>query len=195
MKAGIWNILELFYKNKNRPLHLREISRQIKLGEGPVTRHLNYLLKTNVLRFKREANLKQFFINQKLVQRIFPLYDMERFDAVPLLRKNAVKYYISELTKKPVFIIIFGSTAKGTVKEESDVDLLVVFNEKTDDNGAVKFAESQTGMQLSAIQMSLDKFKRELKLKEEPVIQSALETGFPVYNQQYFYEVIHDERV
>lgn len=195
IRAGIWKILELFYKNKNAPLHLREISRQIKLGEGPVTRHLNYLVKKTVLRFEREANLKKFCISQKFIPRIFPLYDIERFDALTLLRKNAVKNYISELTKKPVFVIVFGSTAKGTFKEQSDIDLLVVFNEKTNDTQAVKFAESQTGMQISTIQMTLDKFKKELKLKQEPVIQSALETGFPVYNNQYFYEVTTNEGI
>lgn len=195
LKTRSWNILQLFYKNKNEPLHLREISRQINLGEGPLTRHLNYLLKINILKFERDANLKKFHISKKFIQHIFPLYDCERFDNLPLLRRNAIKYYIAELKKKPVFVILFGSTAKETFKEKSDIDLLLVFNEKTKDSDAVKFAEAQTGMHLSTLQMQFNNFKKEVLLKQDHVIQSAIETGFPVYNHQYFYEVIRDERI
>jgi len=195
MRGKIWKILELFYKNKNQPLHLREIARQINLGESPATRHLNYLTKTQILKFKAEANLKKFYISQKQIPQIFPLYDIERFEELPLLRKNALKYYLYKLENKPILIVLFGSTAKGTFKEESDIDLIEVYNEKTNNKEAVKFAEAQTGLRINTIQITFKQYTEELKLKKDHVIQSGLETGFPVYNHQFFYEVLNNERV
>ncbi|MDP2750587.1 MAG: nucleotidyltransferase domain-containing protein [Nanoarchaeota archaeon] len=188
-------ILDLFYQNKNQPIHLREISRRINLREGSLTRHLNQLIKYKVLLFKKEGNLKLFYVNKESIPKIFPLYDQDRFEKLASLRKNAIKYYLDKLSNKPVFLILFGSTAKGSAKETSDIDIIEVYNTKVDNSEAKKYVNAQTGLHISAFQMTFKDFVRELKLKEDHVIQAGLETGFPVYNQNYFYEVLNNERV
>lgn len=195
IKDRIGDILGLFYENKNQPLHLREIARRIKLREGPLTRHLNQLLKTKILLFKEEGNLKMFCINKEIIPRIFPLYDQDRFEKLPSLRKNAIKYYLDKLSNKPVFLVLFGSTAKGSAKETSDIDLIEVYNSKVDNSDAKNYVGAQTGLHISAFQMTFKDFVKELKIKEDHVIQAGLGTGFPVYNQTYFYEVLNNERV
>ena len=195
IKDAIWDILGLFYNNKNQPLHLREISRKIKLNESPLTRHLNYLTHETILRFEEEGNLKKFYINNKFIPEIFPLYDQEKIRNLPLIRRKALDYYLQTMDKKPIFLILFGSTAKGTFKKDSDIDLIEIFNEKTDTKNPAKFAEAQTGMRINSVQMTFKKFMEEIKLKNDPVIQSALETGFPIYNHKYFYEAVKYERI
>ena len=195
IKDKIWAILGLFYENKNQSLHLREISRRIKLREGPLTRHLNQLLNTKILLFKEEGNLKLFYLNKELMPRIFPLYDQDRLEKLPSLRKNAIKYYINKVNHKPVFMVLFGSTAKDYAKETSDIDLIEVYNVKVDNTEAKRYVSAQTGLHISAFQMTFKDFVKELKLKEDHVIQAGLETGFPVYNQSYFYEVLNNERI
>ena len=64
VKSGMWKILKLFYENKNKKLHLREISRQIKLNESSVYLHLNSLVKDKIMNFEMEGNLKKFSINK-----------------------------------------------------------------------------------------------------------------------------------
>ncbi len=195
IKDKIWEILELFYQNKNQPLHLREIARRINLREGPLTRHLNHLTKSKILLFKEEGNLKMFYINKELIPKIFPLYDQDRFEKLPSLRKNAIKYYINKMNRKPVLLILFGSTAKGHAKETSDIDIIEIYNTKVDNAEAKKYVNAQTGLHISAFQMTFKDFVKELRLKEDHVIQAGLETGFPVYNQNYYYEVLNNERV
>lgn len=189
IKKPYWKILELFYKNKNTPLHLREISRNISLKEGPLTRHLNVLVKNKILTFKREGNLKKFSIIIKKISRIFQMYDLERYENIPYLRKNAINFYINTLKEKPVIIILFGSMAKGTFKEDSDIDLITVFNKKIDTMEAVRYAEAQTSIKISEFQLTYKQFIEELKLKQDNVIQAGIETGYPIYNQTFFYEV------
>jgi len=193
IKSAYWNILKEFYINKNTALHLREISRKIHLDQSALTRHLNNLTRDKVLNFKEEGNLKKFYINKNYVKKIFPLYDEEKLEALPLLRKNAIKFYINELEEKPVFIILFGSTAKKTFKEESDIDIITIFNKKTDTKKAKEYAQAQSGITISEFQMTYKEFITEIKLKKDQVIQSGIETGYPIYNNKAYYEVLNNE--
>ena len=184
-----WSILKLFYGNHNTPLHLRDISRKINLRESATSRHLNALEKTNILKSQKEANLKKYNLKNQAIPEIFSLFDIERLEALPLLRINTIRFYINTLKEKPIFVILFGSTAKGHFRDDSDIDVISIFNKKTDTTEAIKYAEAQTGMKLSEFQLSYPQFIKELKLKQDNVIQAGIETGYPIYNQIYFYEV------
>ncbi len=193
MKPGICKILRLFYMNKNHALHLRDIARRVGLNESTVSRHLNGLLSDSILRFEREGNLKKFSVKRSQVPKVFPVFDDEKIEGLPLLRKNALSEYIKCLVKKPVFMVVFGSTAKGTFTDESDMDILEVYNNRTDTCEAIKSAEALTGIKIQVFQLSEKQFYREIIEKKEHVVQSALNTGFPVFNQKYYYEVVFGE--
>lgn len=192
IKKQYWDILNVFYKNKNKPMHLRELSRTINLKEGALSRHLNNLLKEKILTYEIEGNLKKFKTKNK--NQIFTLFDIQKFENLPSIRKSSVNFYIKQLKNKPILIILFGSTAKQTFKEESDIDILTIFNKKTNNNDAIKYAEAQTGIKINEFQLTYDEFIKEIKMKQDNVIQSALETGYPIYNHLFYYEVLLDEQ-
>lgn len=192
-KESIYEILKLFYNHKNRLFHLREIARRVKLNESTTAARLSQLEKAGVLRSEKEANLKKFSIKQKIIPKIFPIFDEERIETLPLLRKNAIREYIKALKEKPVLIIIFGSTAKGIYKDDSDIDLLEIFSTKKSTIEAKKHAEAITGIKIQRVQMTEEEFYGELKNKEDKVIQSGISTGFPAFNSRYFYELIYYE--
>lgn len=187
------SILELFYNNRNTPLHLREIARKIKLNQSSASRHLNHLEKTSILESTHEGNLKKFKINIKKIPDIFTIFDNLKLEKLPLLRKNAIKNYINLIGKKPILLIIFGSTAKGTYKETSDIDLLEITSQKKEIKDITKRIEAQTGMRLQIFQLTEQKFEKELKEKNDKVIQAAIKTGFPIFNQKYFWEMMYNE--
>lgn len=190
IKPGTWKILHIFYLNRNKPLHLREIARQAKINESTATSHLNALVMQNILSAKKEANLKIFSLKANAIPDIFPMFDEKRLDELPILRKNVIKQYIEAMDEKPVFAVVFGSTAKGTYTDDSDVDILEIFNRKKDTEDARDFAESQTGINIQAFQMTEKQFAKELAEKKDKVVQSAIITGFPVFNQRYYYEAV-----
>jgi predicted nucleotidyltransferase len=192
IKTTFWKILNLFYANNNLPLHLREISRRTNMNESAVSRYLNILAKENILVSEKEGNLKKFRVSKNKIPEVFPFFDLEKFNQLPLLRKNALKFYLNKLDNKPVFIIVFGSTAKGNYRNDSDLDILEIVNSPQNTKNASKYAEHQTGIKIQNFQMNLNKFKEELKLKKDKVIQSALESGFPFFNSKYFYEVVNE---
>ena len=193
VKPAVWKILKLFYNNHNSPLHLREIARETKMNESGISRHLNNLVKQGVLKFSKEANLKKFSIVKSQIPVIFPLFDEEKLENLPLLRKEAIKIFLNKLKKKPLLVIVFGSTAKETFRKDSDIDILQVTSSKDEDEKAKNYADAQTGLKLQVLNLTEEQFRKELIMKEDYVVQSALKTGFPVFNAKYYYEAIANE--
>ncbi len=193
-RPGPWGILRLFYLNRNAPLHLRGIARKARLNESSASRHLNALAEAGILRESRQANLRTFVVTSGTVESVFPLFDDERLASLPMLRRDAIAHYLGRLTEQPVLVIIFGSTADNTFTDESDIDILEVFAGKTDTRAARAFSEAQTGIRIHPFQMTEHEFDRELKEKVDLVVQSALRTGFPVWNHRFYYRLMHHER-
>jgi len=193
LKPAVYKILKLFYENRNKPLHLREIARKTNMNESSLSRHLNDLTKNNILITEPEANLKKFYISKSKISEIFPFFDSEKIESLPILRRDAIKLYLSHLENKPLLLIVFGSTSKGTFRKDSDLDFLEVTSAKKNTDKTKKYVESQTGIKIQLFQITEKQFKDELVLKKDKVVQSALETGFPVFNEKFFYEVMNHE--
>jgi len=196
LKSGYWKIMQLFYKVKSAKLHLREIARQTKLHEPSVTRFLNALEKEQILKSEKDANLKKYSLKQsKMGYLVFESFDIERFEKLPSIRKNAIKTFLDKLSEKPVFAILFGSTAKGTYKEDSDIDILIITNKKISTKEAEKETDALTAIRISTFQITYKDFLIELKMKEDKVVQSAVQSGYPLLNHIQYYEALYNERI
>ena len=162
------------------------------MNESTASLHLNNLVKESIMKHVSEGNLKKFYVSKSSIPEIFPLFDQERLEKLPLLRKNAIKWYIKSLENKPVILIVFGSTAKGSFKEDSDLDLFEVFSIKKYTK-AEKLVEAQTEVHIQVFRLSEKDLLNEIITKKDKVLQSALNSGFPAFNQKYFYEVVFNE--
>ncbi|MBS3137366.1 nucleotidyltransferase domain-containing protein [Candidatus Woesearchaeota archaeon] len=196
LKNGIMKIIQVFYRRKKEKIHLRKLARETKMHGQSIIRYLDCLEKEQILNSKKEGNLKQYeLMDNRRTYAVISLLDLEKMEKLPLLRRNAINIYIKTLPQLPTFVIIFGSTAKETYTAQSDIDILIVTNTKIDTTLAEKEADAQCGMNISTFQINYKKFIKELRLKEEPVIQSAIQTGYPVLNHIFYYEVLYNERV
>ena len=195
-KHGYEKILKLFYEYKYKKFHLREICRQTNLHEPSTTKFLNELEKIKILKSEKDANLKKYSMQKNNSSYlVYSYFDIQKFEKLPLIRKEAISKYIDTLKEKPIFVILFGSTAKGTYKETSDIDILIVSNKKIDVTNAEKEVDAITGMNISSFQITFKEFLKEIKLKDDKVIASALESGYPITNHIYYYEVLYNERI
>lgn len=190
-KEGPKKIMGLFYKEKNRKIHLRQIARETELNENSVTRFLSMLERGSILKSEKEGNLKKYSIQKnKEVCALFTLFDIKKYERLPGRRKRAITYFIEELVEKPIIVIVFGSTAKEKYSDNSDIDLLLIVNKKISVEKAESSAEAQTGIRVSSIQMGYGQFRKELKIKEDHVIASAVFSGYPVTNHITYYEEV-----
>lgn len=195
-KQGYEIILNIFYKNKFAKFHLRELARLTKFHEPSVSKFLNDLEKSNILKSERDGNLKKYsIIKNKKTYLIFQKFDIDNLENLPLLRQNAINIYLKSLEQKPIFVILFGSTSKNNFKSSSDIDLLLITNNKIKTSSAEKEVEALTGVNISSFQIEYIDFVQELKLRDDKVVQSALNSGYPIYNNIAFYEVFFNERI
>ena len=184
LKPGIEKIMHIFYNNKSESFHLRGLSRKAKLEGQSITRYLNFLEKNNFLRSKREGNQRRYSVKQnKLTNSIFTIFDVEKFEKLPQIRKQAIETYFDNLSKQPVYA------------KDSDIDILLITNEKIDTKNAEKEADVLHSIKISTFQMTYKAFIIELKLKEDKVVQSAIQTGYPLINHIRYYEALRHERV
>lgn len=194
IKKGYKDILSLLKEEKE--LHLRDIAKKTKLNENSTYRFLNKLEKENILKSKKLGNLKFFsYKNNKQSYQIKSFFDIEKYEKLPHIRKTAINYYLNSLPKKPIYVLLFGSTAKNTYRTDSDIDILLITNEKIDTSNSEKIADSQSAIKISTFQITYKNFIQELKLKNDFVIQSAIETGYPIINHVDYYEVLDNERI
>lgn len=193
ISSGMRLILQEFYKEKNSSIHLREICRRTNLHEVSTSRFLKKLEEEKIISHTSEGNLKKYyFVKNNKSFFIFECFDMLKFDELPDLRRNAINLFIQTLKEKPIFAILFGSTAKNNFQESSDIDLLIVSNNKISVSNAKKEVHALTNITINTIQISFPDFFRELRLKEDKVVQSALTSGYPIYNNVAFYEVFYE---
>jgi len=112
--------------NHDREYHLRGIARKIDTSPVYVAKELNNLANLNLIKKSKKANLTIYSINRGCV-------------FLPELRKIFLKTdYLGELIKKNLndkvkYCFIYGSFARGTEKESSDIDLFLVSGIKEDD--------------------------------------------------------------
>lgn len=193
LRPGYEKIMRLFYEEKSARLHLREIARRTSLFEPSAYRFLNSLEQEQVLQSEKDGNLKKYSIKKGIrAYYILEAFDLERLENLPSIRRKAIKTYLQSLPQMPVFAVLFGSTAKRTHTKESDIDLLLVTNKKIDVSKAEKETSALTAMKMSTFQMTYETFVKELKMKEDKVVQSALRTGYPLMNHTHYYEVCHE---
>lgn len=196
LTQGYRTILQLFYNDKSQFFHLREIARRTKLNENSVYRFLNKLEDEKILTVQKEGNLKKYGIKHNpQVYALLSCFDIEKYNTLPTIRRTAISSYLNMLPQQPVFVILFGSTAKENYHKDSDVDILIISNDTISVKKAEQEADAISATKVTTFQMRYPDFLRELKLKEDPVIQSALLTGYPLLNHIKYYGVLFDERI
>lgn len=195
INKGYKDILRLFYTERTK-LHLRDIAKRTKLNENSAYRFLNVLEKEKILKSEKQGNLKLFSLRKnKQIYAILAFFDVEKYQRLFHLRKTAISAYMKYLPKQPVFAILFGSTAKETYRKDSDIDILLISNEKINTKKAEESASALSTLKVSTFQMTYKNFLKEVKMKEDPVVQSAIFSGYPLINHIYYYEVLNYEWV
>lgn len=191
------DILRYFYTWKRG--HVRRIKKEAKISEHTLLKYLKTLEKKGMLHSSKEGNLKIYELNTKseLVKIFFSYFDLERLESLEYKRSKAVKLFVSLLkgAKMPCFVLLFGSTTKGTFTAKSDIDLIAVYEDaaildKIENIKRDIFAE--TGLRINVIVMSIDEFRKEKINKANYALQDAVATGYPVFGNQAYYWLTWD---
>jgi len=191
------DLLRYFYEHRKG--HVRQIKKAVKLSEHTLLKYLCSLEKRKMLSSRSEGNLKIYEIRLEsaLVKVFFSYFDLEKLELLEYKRGKAIKMFVEEIKnlKFPYFVLLFGSTAKGNDTAKSDIDIIVVFDVLGKDLNVKidvikKNILAEIGLKANYIVMKLDEFLKEKGNKQNYALQDAITSGYPVFGNQLYYEVI-----
>ena len=190
---GKEKILECFYRNRRRELYFSEILRETRLTQNTTLRHLKAMHELGLIISYKKIGNTFYKINPKnpLIYAIFSYFDYERLNELPSERKRAINEFLDKTVIKPLIALVFGSTAKGTFAGGSDIDILLIYNQKElEDKKLKKEIEAITGVKIQTFIIDLENFKEQVMSEEDSVITHAIKTGFPITGNDKFYKEI-----
>jgi len=150
IKTPEQKIFSLFIMNPERPFYLREISKKLNISLGSTHGALLALEKAQILSCHIVGKTKLF----ELEPRNFPavISSFRILNAILVL--EPLVELLKNLSKR---IILYGSYAKGTFTQESDLDLFIVSDER------------------EAVLSQFNDFMRNIEIDIRPVIKGQVE--------------------
>ncbi|MFH0891584.1 MAG: nucleotidyltransferase domain-containing protein [Candidatus Falkowbacteria bacterium] len=115
------SILSLLFAHENKAFYLSEIAGLVGTSRGTAQRELNRLVRAGFVYTEKKTNIREFGVNKKnpLFREIKAIIHNTVGVEAELKKMIAGK-------KEIKFAFIFGSYAKGTLSEESDIDLCLI---------------------------------------------------------------------
>jgi predicted nucleotidyltransferase len=123
------NIIEILQKESD---HIRNIAKKLNLVPSTVMRTLNLLQKENVVDFKKEGKNNKYFLKDTLEAEIY-LQLSENYKLLKISEQPNLRRIIKELktSSSEELIILFGSYAKNTATNTSDIDIYIETNDSS----------------------------------------------------------------
>src|SRR3989344_3524547 len=181
------NSIKIIEILKERKAYFNEIYEKTGIkSKNNLLKNLN-LLTDNKILIKDENKSNTFYsINHSnnISISILNLINQFKFEKLPFVVKKSILESI--FTLKPRIAILFGSYAKGSYKNESDIDLL--FFDSLESKEKIREISKNYGIRLNITLMNL----KELNLKNESLMH-IFKTGYPLAGGEYFYNELKKE--
>lgn len=130
-----WRILKLLFETPRKPVSRGEMFKFTKLGNSPLSRGLERLVRTGILVLEKRKKKEFYYVNERneYAQELKALWDKEKQSLrnLPYDISVVLSEFVRSLNDSCCSInqvILFGSHAKGTASAHSDIDIAVVFN-------------------------------------------------------------------
>src|SRR3989338_955909 len=168
-------IVEALLKSEN---HIRGLAKSLNTNQTTIARKVHELSKENVLDFKQEGRNKVFFIKKTLEAKQYA-YFVEAQKLIETLKRYPFLRRIIEIIKKNEkvsLVILFGSYAKGSANNGSDIDIYL----ETTENKLKEDIESIN----SKISVKIGKYNQDSLLIKEIEKNHAIIKGIELFYEK-----------
>lgn len=123
LKNGGGEILKLFFRYPEKEYYLREIAKNLNKEPSYYQRYLDSLVEDKILLDERRGNMRFFKLNKE-----HPLYEeIKSIISKTVGLESELKELVNNLDNIE-YSFIFGSIAKKTENNNSDIDLMLIGN-------------------------------------------------------------------
>ncbi|MBU4512817.1 nucleotidyltransferase domain-containing protein [Patescibacteria group bacterium] len=160
------SILTFYYTNPSSNCYVRELSRRLDLDVSNLAKEMRSFVKEGIFNVEEKGKQKHYFLNKKS-----PIYE----DLKNLVLKTEALGDILEgelaKSKKIRLAFIYGSFAKDEEHTESDIDLLVIGDIKTEElHKIIMKAESKLTREIHYIIYTSNEIKERIKKKDQFIL-------------------------
>lgn len=158
----IQKILAFFFLNPEVCLYLKELSDQLELDNGNLSRYLSSLVSDGVLTMKEVGRQKYFSLNESYPV-LLELKKMMELDISPEYLLKEVFAKIKGLNKA----YIFGSYASGDFNSKSDLDILLIGDHNPiDARRELIPLQKRLGREINTIDYTEHEYEKKIKEKD-----------------------------
>jgi len=200
MVKKLESILDLLraFSEINKSYSIKEVGKKIGLSYQPIYTYLKRLASRGILKHTKEGNIHLYRLN---LQNPFVIRELENIEfkrnqqIIESLKpkyKKAIKEALSQAQEKTPLLsaILFGSLARKTSTEVSDVDIFFVVSEINKNSEKIKRICNTLNMQynvkISPIVVSLQEFRKML-LERETFIQNLMKEKIILSGTEFYF--------
>jgi predicted nucleotidyltransferase len=195
-------ILRAMHPNFEKWFYTRELAALAQVSTWVVSREFSRLVERGVIRQKQEGRERYYALNiaNPKTRALCQLFESERREA--LYRRNRRLSWAMEEFSKRIFdflpqvqsLVLFGSAARGEMTKTSDVDILVIVPNLTQQsfdqltNDVDKLARDVTAtypLALAPITMSVKDFENAAREKKR-IVQDVLRDGLILFGEDRY---------
>ncbi len=156
-KYAYWKVLRYFALNSSSKVYVNELSRKLIISAGMCSIILRELAASKIL-VKKKRGTAHFYC----LENNYLTNELKRFIGLFHISRSGLVERISSGVSSPISIALYGSYAAGDFTEQSDIDILLITQEKTQEN----FVEFENTLD---IEINMEKFTvgQWLKMKKE----------------------------
>lgn len=194
-------IYKAFYESRKDKLYFNELKDLTKLSHSSLQNTLKMLM-TNKILEKQETKANTFFIikDEKLFAVEYAKIAISKFEMLHRNVRLPLKDFIKKIPEGILSILIFGSAARSSETEKSDIDLLVILHQFENENTQQEYGKEiikqiediKKDIQTQSIHPISIAFttSKEFNEGKDHLVNQAKETGFPIMNEQKYFEVL-----
>jgi predicted nucleotidyltransferase len=161
-------LFRLLFADASRELHLRDLTRQSRLGLGTVQGELEKLSSSDLVTSRRDGNRRYYRANSS-----HPLFvDLQQL----VLKTTGLRDVVADALRgvKAVDVaFVFGSLASGAGKAASDVDLFVIGNAGLRTLAPpLRKAADTLGREINPVSMTVEEFRK--RRTKDPFVRDVL---------------------
>jgi predicted nucleotidyltransferase/predicted transcriptional regulator len=188
-------IVDLLAKNMERGFTINGIAKNLEEFYSFVHRTVNKLSKDGVVIKTKvgKSYLCSLNLENEKTATLIQLSEIEKRESLYTVNKELkliLEDFIRTLEsqhKNIIAIILFGSYAKGTATKESDIDILLISNEKIEIEKVAKEIYAKYGKEIIPILMTQNDFKKQ---KDKAVITEMIKNHYVLHGVENFVNLV-----
>ena len=188
MKNKDVDIIMSLLENNTNTVSISQLSKKLKIDYKNTYNAVKRLEKSNIIILEKIGKAYNCILNKNMNPMIF---EAEYKRREKLLKNKNFKVLYNKLNhiKFPFIALIFGSYAKGTSNQHSDIDMIVICDENTKD---IERTISLLPLDIHLVTISIDEFLKMNKTKEFNVVDEAMKNNIILIGIEDYYRLISD---